>query len=266
MTTRVRTEVSDGIAYVTMTRADKLNGLDLEMFHGLIAAARQVRRDRGVRAVILRGDGAAFSSGLDFTVFRDHPVRAALSFLRKPGSPTNLYQEACWAWRRLPVPVIAVLHGRCYGGALQLALAADFRFTTPDCDLAILEAKWGLVPDMTGSVTLRELIGSDVAKRLTMTGESFDGRTAAELGLATDVGPDPLQLAQELAAQLATRSPDAVAATKRLFHRTRHLSPRAAFRIESRLQRRLLLGANHKIARAAGRAKDVPRFARRSMR
>lgn len=265
MSERVSTEITDGIATVTMTRADKFNGLDLEMFHALVRAAKQLKRNRDVRAVILRGDGPAFCAGLDFASVGKQPLAFALNFLRMPGSATNLYQEACWAWRELPVPVIAVVHGRCYGGGLQLALATDFRFATPDCEFSVMEAKWGLVPDMTASVTLRELVGMDVAKRLTMTGEMFDGQRAAELGLVTGVSEDPLKDAEALAAEISGRSPDAIALTKQLFHRTRHLSPRAAFRIESRLQRRLLSSANHKIARAAGMAKKAPEYVRRSL-
>lgn len=265
MTDRVRTEIRDDIAYVTMTRGEKFNGLDLEMFDALIDAAKQVKRNRDVRAVILQGDGPAFCAGLDFKSVGKNQVKFMLNFFRLPGRATNLYQEVCWTWRELPVPVIAVLHGKCYGGGFQLALGADFRFATPDCEFSILEAKWGLIPDMSGSVTLRELVGMDQAKRLTMTGEFFDGDRAAELGLVTGVSPTPLKEAEALAEELKTRSPDAVAATKQLFHRTRHLSPRAAFRIESRLQRRLILGANHKIAKAAGLAKKAPEYVRRSI-
>lgn len=264
MTERVNIDIRDNVAYVTLTRPDKLNGLDFETFEALTKAARRLNRERDVRAVILQGEGKAFCAGLDFASVGKQPVKFGLAFFRAPGKATNVYQEACWAWRELPVPVIAVLHGYCYGGGLQLALAADFRFATPDCELSVLEAKWGLVPDMTGSVTLRELVGMDVAKRLTMTGEFFDGTRAKELGLVTDVSATPLKDAEALVEQLVTRSPDSVAATKALFNRTRHLSPRAAFRVESRFQRRLLLGANHKIARAAGMAKEIPRFVRRS--
>lgn len=264
MTTRVSTEFRDDVAHVTMTRPDKLNGLDLEMLRGLVEAARVIRRRRDVRAVVLRGAGDAFSAGLDFASVGKQPVQLVRAFLRAPGSATNLFQEACWAWRKLPVPVIAVVHGRCYGGGLQLALAADFRVTTPDCEFSVLEAKWGLVPDMTATVTLRELVGMDLAKRLTMTGEAFTGRRAAELGIATSVSEAPLEAADELVAELVTRSPDSVAATKALFHRTRHVSPRRAFRIESRIQRQLMMRPNHKIARAAGMAKELPRFVRRT--
>lgn len=266
MSERVRTEITDGVAYVTMTRANKLNGLDLEMFNALVDAARELKGNRDLRAVILQGDGPAFSAGLDFaSVGKNQFAFFRALLLRSPRRGTNLVQEVCWAWRDLPVPVIAVVHGRCYGGGLQLALAADFRFSTPDCEFSVMEAKWGLVPDMTGSVTLRELVGMDVAKRLAMTAELFDGTRAAELGLVTGVSSDPLKDAEALAEELKTRSPDAVALTKQLFHRTRHLSPRAAFRIETRLQRKLLMSANHKIAKAAGMAKQVPEYVRRSL-
>ncbi|RZS37507.1 enoyl-CoA hydratase/carnithine racemase [Herbihabitans rhizosphaerae] len=266
MGTRVEVRVSGGIAYATLSRPEKLNALDFEMFENLVIAAAEIRRNRDVRAVILRGEGDAFSSGLDFASVGKQPMRAARSFLRPPWRATNLYQRACWAWRELPVPVIAVVHGRCYGGGLQLALAADFRYTTTDCEFSVMEAKWGLVPDMTGTVTLRELVGLDVAKRLTMTAEIVDGAHAKDLGLVTDAVADPLAEAEKLAAEIATRSPDSVAATKALFHGTWHRSPRAAFRIESRLQRRLLLGPNHKIARKAGMAQRIPEFVRRRIR
>src|SRR5947208_10929090 len=139
-----------------MTRAEKFNGLDLDMLDALVAAAATIKGDRAVRAVILRGDGPAFCAGLDFASVSRQPLRVARAFLRLPGRTTNLFQQTCWAWRELPVPVLAVLHGRCYGGGMQLALGADFRYSTTDCELSIMEAKWGLIPDMTGSVTLRE--------------------------------------------------------------------------------------------------------------
>lgn len=260
MSERVTLETRGGIAYVTMTRPDKLNGLDFAMFEALVDAADQIRRDRTVRAAILRGDGPAFCAGLDFASVGKEPVRMARTFMKLPFQSTNLFQQAAWCWRELPVPVLAVLHGRCYGGGMQIALAADFRFATPDCELSIMEAKWGLVPDMTGSITLRELLPMDVAMRLTMTGEVFDGARAAELGLVTEVSDDPLGGAEALAAQIITRSPDSVAASKSLLHGTWHQSPGGALALESRIQRFLLLGRNHAIARRANMAKQAPQF------
>ncbi|UYM07531.1 crotonase/enoyl-CoA hydratase family protein [Solicola gregarius] len=257
---RVEVEVREQIAYVRLTRSDKLNGLDLAMLEQLVDAARTLRRDRSVRAAILLGDGPAFSSGLDFASVLKRPSRLALAFVRWPWRATNLFQRVCWEWRTLPIPVVAVLHGHCYGGAMQLALAADFRFATPDCSLAILEAKWGLIPDMTGSVTLRELVGADTAKRLVMTGETFDGTYAKQIGLVTEVAADPQEEAEKLIAQLAARSPDSVAAAKALLNRTRTAPVRAALRVERSLQLGLLRGANSKIARAAAMTGKQARF------
>ncbi|KAA0021079.1 crotonase/enoyl-CoA hydratase family protein [Antrihabitans cavernicola] len=262
---RVTLDVIDGIAYATLNRADKLNALDMPMLQALASVPGRIAEDRTIRAVILQGDGTAFCSGLDFASIGKDQVAQVRGFAKLPVQTTNLYQKACWAWRELPVPVIAVLRGFCFGGGLQLALAADFRISTPDCELSVMEGKWGLIPDMTGSVTLRELVPIDVAKRLTMTAEVFDGTRAKELGLVTEVSSDPLAAAKALAAQICTRSPDSVALTKRLFHDTWTSSPRSAFWTESQLQLRLILGKNHKIARAAGKAKEIPKWVTRSL-
>lgn len=267
MTDRVLLEVRDGVAYVTLNRADKYNGLDLPMLHGLVDTAARIEQDPAIRAVILAGDGKAFCAGLDFAAMgKEGRLTLARAALKAPGQKTNLFQRACWAWRELPVPVIAVLQGHCFGGGFQLALAADFRFATPDCELSIMEAKWGLIPDMTGSVTLRELVPMDVAKRLAMTAEIFDGQQALAYGLVSGVSEDPLKEAEALAGQLRERSPDAVALTKRLLHRTWSQSPRWAFFTETVLQAHLMRGANHRIARSANLAKAVPAYVSRRLR
>jgi enoyl-CoA hydratase/carnithine racemase len=262
----VRDEPAGRVAHVTLNRAEKYNGLDLEMLHDLVAVAGRVAADRSIRAVILAGDGKAFCAGLDFaSVAKAGPLATARGFVKLPGQRTNLFQQACWAWRELPVPVVAVLHGHCFGGGLQLALAADFRFATPDCELSVMEAKWGLIPDMTGSVTLRELVGMDVAKRLTMTAEIVDGQQALAYGLVTGVADDPAKEAEALVGQLLARSPDAVALTKKLFHSTWTQSPRRAFWTETWLQARLMRSANHRIARTANLAKEVPAYVSRRL-
>jgi enoyl-CoA hydratase/carnithine racemase len=265
MTDRVLLEVRDRVAQVTLNRGDKYNGLDLPMLRGLVEVARRIEADRDVRAVILAGDGPAFCSGLDFASVGKNPRAFVLAGLKLPGR-LNLFQRACWAWRELPVPVIAVLHGHCFGGGMQLALAADFRFATPDCEFSIMEGKWGLIPDMSGSVTLRELVPIDVAKRLTMTAEVFDGRQALAYGLVTGVADDPLKEAEALAGELLARSPDAVALTKKLFQRTWTQRPARAFWTETVLQARLLRSANHRIARTANLAKEAPAYVSRRLR
>ena len=88
-------------------------------------------------------------------------------------------------WQELPVPVIAAIHGHALGGGLQIALGADIRLVHPDTKLSVREVHWGLVPDMTGTLFLSRLVRPDIAKELTFTGEIFDGREAAAIGLAT---------------------------------------------------------------------------------
>jgi len=260
MSHRVHTEVKDRIAYVTMTRGEKYNGLDLDMFHALIDAARGLRRDRDVRAVILRGDGPAFSAGLDFKSVGKQPTKFLLNLFRWPWQEANLFQRACWEWRTLPVPVIAVLHGKCYGGGLQLALAADFRFATPDCELSIMEAKWGLIPDMTGTQLLPDLIGRDKAKELTFTGRIVTGREAVDIGLATRVADDPRAEALAMAREIAQRSPDAVRAAKRLLDLAGRADLATGFAAELAEIGRLISSPNQVEAVAARLEQREPRF------
>ncbi|HET8605185.1 MAG TPA: crotonase/enoyl-CoA hydratase family protein [Marmoricola sp.] len=241
--------VSDGIARVRLARPDKLNALTLQTLDELVSTARSLRADRSLRAVVLTGEGRSFCAGLDFAAVLGRPAGLVAGFVPRPWRGTNTFQEACWAWRRLPVPVVAAVHGHCYGGGLQIALAADFRIATPDSEWSVLEGKWGLIPDMTGIRTLSELVGTDTAKRLTMTGQMLSGKEALDLGLVTELSADPEAAALDLARQLATRSPDAVAAAKRLFDRGRTASARTVFRRERLEQLYLLLAANTRAAR-----------------
>ncbi|MDV3223063.1 crotonase/enoyl-CoA hydratase family protein [Intrasporangium sp.] len=259
--------VEDGVARVELNRPDKLNGLTLEMLDSLVATARRLRADRSLRAVILSGAGDSFCAGLDFATVLKNRRAIATAFVPRPWRGTNTFQEACWAWRRLPVPVVAVVHGHCYGGGVQIALGADFRFTTPDARWSVLEAKWGLIPDMSGIQSLTEVVGIDVAKRLTMTGTVVSGQEAAEIGLATGVSDDPLRAAEELVAEIMTRSPDAVAAAKRLFGQTWSAGPRRTFARERAEQLRLLVRTpNTRRAQRAAFARESPDFAPRQRR
>lgn len=257
---RVLVDIDGPLAYVWLNRPDKLNGVDLDMLSDLLAAAKSLRANRELRAVIIQGKGEAFCAGLDFASALKDRTRVLRYFVPRPLRGSNVFQQANWAWRELPIPVIAVTHGRCYGAGLQLALAADFRFSTPDCEWSVLEAKWGLVPDMSGTVTLSELVTADVAKRLAMTGEIVTGSQALELGLVTGVAADPLQAALGLVAQLSTRSPDSVAATKKLLNETRRSRPRRAFHLERALQFAMLRSANAAVARKANFARKMAEF------
>lgn len=260
---RVLVEIDGPVAHVTLNRPDKLNGIDLDTIDELIAAATSLKDDRDVRAVLLRGAGRSFSAGLDFGSAFKEKKRVARYFLAGPRL-VNRFQRVNQVWTELPVPVIAVVQGHCYGAGLQLAACADLRFTTPDAAWAILEAKWGLVPDMGGMPSFNELLPPDVLMRLAMTGETITGTRAVELGLATEVSDDPLAAALAFVDQVVERSPDSVAATKALVHGTRHAGLRRTYRLERRLQGIMFKAANTAIARKAGAAREKPEFGPRS--
>src|SRR5690625_4294369 len=234
---RVRIHIEDHVAHVRMIRSEKYNGLDLAMLHALIDAAAWLRPQRELRAVILSGEGPAFSTGLDVASVTKAPAKLFAAFIPW-GKSDNVFQRACWAWRKIPVPVIAVLHGHCYGGALQIALAADFRFSTPDCKLSIMEIKWGLVPDMTGTLTLRELMPMDVAKKLAMTGEVLTAEQGQAYQLVTEIHEDPMAHALAFCQQLKEKSPDALGTIKVLFQNNWHATPKRALRSERLAQLR----------------------------
>ncbi|HEV3130199.1 MAG TPA: crotonase/enoyl-CoA hydratase family protein [Solirubrobacteraceae bacterium] len=256
---RVKIEVADHIATVTLARPEKHNALDLAMFEALVAAAEQVAGDPGVRAVVLHGEGPSFCSGLDVT--------SAMSMGDGSNGTDGLanvvpnrFQRTAYDWMTLPVPVIAAVHGNCLGGGLQIALAADVRFATPDARLSVMEAKWGLVPDMSITQTLPRLVPIDVAKELTYTARVLSGDEALRLGLVTHLADDPLASARELAAEIAGRSPDAIRGAKRLLNQAWTAPPQEGLRLEAEIQLKLLGSANQLAAVTAGMTKQPAEF------
>lgn len=237
---RVTLDVAEGIAHVRLARPDKLNALTMGMLDELIDAARAVRRDESVLAVVLSGEGDAFCAGLDLGGALRDPAGIARRFVPRPWWGTNVFQEACWVWRRVPVPVVAAVHGHCLGAGIQLALGADLRVTTPDARWSVREAHWGLVPDMSGIRTLTELVGLDVAQELTLTARLLPGEEAARLGLATRVADDPVAGALELIGPALEHDRRAVARAKALLVGARTASARRTFARERRAQLGLL--------------------------
>lgn len=213
---RVSVTLTDGIADVRLTRPDKRNALDMPMFEALLAAGEQVKAMSGVRAVVLSGEGKSFCAGLDMASMRGLAKADGGGLGETDGRITHRGQQVCWVWQEVPVPVIAAVHGHALGGGLQLALGADVRVVHPDTQLSLREVYWGLVPDMTGSLTLARLVRADVLKDLMFSARIFDGRQARELGVATSLSEDPYADAHALARGYAERSPAAVRAAKAL--------------------------------------------------
>ncbi|MBI1220304.1 MAG: crotonase/enoyl-CoA hydratase family protein [Rhodobacteraceae bacterium] len=252
-----------GLAVVTLDRPEVKNAWNLPMFEGLTATAARLAETPGLRAVILRGAGGAFSSGLDLAVmqsFAGNLAAVKADMLNVPAGEPNRFQAPCIGWSRLPVPVIAAIEGVAYGAGLQLALAADFRIATPEARLSVREAHWGLIPDMGISQNLPRLMRADQALELIMTGRVLAAEEALALGLLTRIAADPLAAARALAAAIADRSPDAVRAAKTLVQEAWTLPPGAGLAVEARLQAALLGGPNMIEAVMANMQKRKPVF------
>ncbi|MEQ1800646.1 MAG: crotonase/enoyl-CoA hydratase family protein [Gammaproteobacteria bacterium] len=260
MKERVRIDIDGPVALVCLTRAEQHNGMDFRMLDAVRRAARRLRKDRQVRAIILHGEGPSFCAGLDVKSVLGSPAAAAVGFAALLSPSRNRFQDWSMAWRDVPAPVIAAIHGNCFGAGLQLALGADIRIATPAARLSVMEIKWGLVPDMGGAALLRELVPIDVAKELAMTGRVLSGTEAHLLGLVTHVTETPLEQARALAGEIATRSPDAVAAAKLLLQEGWHGTEAEALAAERKWQRRVIAGRNQRIAvrRNAPRNPDQP--------
>jgi enoyl-CoA hydratase/carnithine racemase len=257
---RVAVEVADHVAVVTLTRPEKHNALDVAMFDAITAAAERVAVEPGVRAVVLHGEGPSFCSGLDVAGVMAHQPGsdALMAPLREP--VPNWFQRTAHRWLEVPVPVIAAIHGHCLGGGLQIALAADVRFATPDAKLSVLEVKWGLIPDMAITRTLPRLVGIDVAKELAFTGRVISGSEACDLGLVTHLADDPLAAARALADQIAERSPNAVRGMKRLFDQSWTGLTEETLRLEADIQLGLIGTPNQLEAVRAGMMKEPAQF------
>lgn len=257
--TRVTMKVDGGVADVRLNRPEKLNALDPAMFEALARVGDRVRDDRAVRAVVLHGEGRGFCAGLDFKSFLSEGKSPEL-LSRDGGSPANRAQRAAWVWQEVPVPVIAAIHGVAFGGGLQIALGADLRYAAFDAELSIMEVKWGLVPDMSGTQALRRLVRLDVAKELTFTGRIVSGREAAGLGLVTNACDDPHARAFEFARTIAEKSPDAIRAAKKLLNASGVVGIDEGLALEAELQRGLLGSPNQLEAVLANFEKRAPRF------
>jgi enoyl-CoA hydratase/carnithine racemase len=253
---------NEGVADVRLNRADKMNAIDSAMIEGILAAQDRLRAEPRLRAVVLHGEGRAFCAGLDISRFKNiesGETRGHTLASRTHGI-ANAPQRSAWGWRELPVPVIAAVHGVAFGGGLQIALGADIRYVSSDVKLSVMEIKWGLVPDMAGIALLRELVRGDVARELTYSGRIINGDEAVRLGIATWAGSDPLAHAREMARNIASRSPDAIRAAKRLLNRSADDDAAALLASESREQERLMGSPNQIEAVRAEMEQRPPAF------
>lgn len=236
------------IARVELNRPEKHNGVDLDVIDELIAAASSLADDKHLRAVIIHGAGPSFCAGLDIKAVLGNKKKAAGAALSLLKPTANRFQRVSLCWRDLSIPVIAAIHGNCFGAGMQLALGADIRLCSPTAALSVMEAKWGLIPDMGGTVLLREVVSKDVALDLTFSARKVSGEDAFGLGLVTRLADDPLAAACALAEEICHHSPDATAGAKHLFHEAWSAHEAGALAAERRWQLRMLRTPNQRIA------------------
>ena len=263
----VTIDISNGIADVRLNREEKYNALSQDMFDAIIEAGQSLATADDVSAVVLSGNGRGFCAGLDMASFASMSDGSRKSqsgtdaLLAKNDSPENRAQRPALVWKRLPMPVIASLHGVVFGGGCQIALGADIRIAAPDIKMSIMEIKWGLVPDMSITQTLRDLMPMDVAKELTFTGRVLNGQQAKDVGLVTRVADDPFAEAMALAEEIASKNPDAVRAGKTLYEQAWHADECTGLELEASLQAGLIGTGNQIEAVKANFEKRPPVFA-----
>jgi enoyl-CoA hydratase/carnithine racemase len=242
----VEIEDRGAVRHVVMARSEKRNAMNEELVRGLGEAFRDAADDDSVRVVVVRGEGAMFSAGMDLADLRslsEQPER--LRAFRGPILAVwNLLEE-------MTKPTIAQIHGACIGGAAELALAADFRVMAEDAVLAIPEVRVGLIPDVGGSSRLPAVVGLGVAKELIMTGKAIDGREAHRVGFANRIAPaEELDAATEgLCNDLLACAPLAVGLAKRVMDAA--AKPALALTLEQEVAAQETLAATEDFAEGA---------------
>ncbi len=263
MSDRVTLTVENHVGIVKLNRPDKLNALDEAQIDAILAVAADIQADASIRAVVLTGEGRAFCAGIDvgnFTTAFSNDGQPVDIMARLAGKLTNRWQEVVWQWRAMQVPVVAAVHGVCFGAGLQIMMGADMRIIAPDTKLSIMEMKWGLIPDMGASQLIRHNVRDDVIRLLTYTHRIFSGEEALGYGFATQVSETPYETAFAIAQEIASKSPDAVVLAKKLINAAPHVSVTDSFLLESDLQGQLIGSKNQMESIFAGLQKRPGNF------
>ncbi|MGB5739778.1 MAG: crotonase/enoyl-CoA hydratase family protein [Woeseia sp.] len=261
MSDPIRVTTENHVATVTLARAEKRNAINLEMFEALSAAGLDLAKQTGLRAVVLTGEGEHFCAGIDTSVFTNSSPQELVKRMQPlASSPANLFQHVAYAWRALPVPVIAALQGAVFGGGLQLAMGADIRLAAPSTRCSVMEIRWGIIPDMALTATMRHVVRLDHLRELTYTGRIVEADEAQQIGLLSRICDDPLAAAQKMAAGIAGNSPDAIRAAKKMLNAGYDLPEDEALRAEAEIQLGVLGRSNQREAVLANAEKRAPVF------
>lgn len=214
----VLTQQRDTIFEIILNRPDKRNAINMEMFEAFDTAVSLANHTPNIRAVLIRGAGKAFSSGIDVTSFLMLPQKYGAEWLQRARRITDDFQAVLTRLERLELPTIALLHGHCLGMAFELALACDIRIAAEGTKLGLPETRLGLIPDVGGTTRLTRIVGPARAKELIFTGRSFDAAYAARWGIVNYTVPEAelMPKAEALAAEISEAAPLAVGMAKRV--------------------------------------------------
>ena len=272
MSERVTISVKDHIADVRFNRPEKMNALDAAQIDAIVEAGEKLAAMEGIRAIVLSGEGKAFCAGLDMGSFAASAAAAVEENKGGESSPlastlsertfgnANKYQHIVLLWRKLKAPVIAAVHGPCIGGGLQFASAADIRVVAPDAKMSIMEMRWGLIPDMGSYTTWRSFVRDDILRELTYTNRIFTGQEGRELGFVTHLSDDPHAKAMEIAAEIASKHPQAVQIAKDLINKLPDMNEDEILMMESTGQDKVSRTPNQVEAVMAFMQKRTPNF------
>jgi enoyl-CoA hydratase/carnithine racemase len=254
----IRYEVEDGLAVISLSRPEKRNAVNLKMFAELAQATEQAGADGDVRGILLRAEGPSFCAGIDLSALAGLAGSAAERFQ----DFVAVAQGPCRALASVGVPVVAAVRGHALGAGFQLALACDLRVASTDASFGLLEARYGLIPDLGGMWHLAREIGPSRAKELAWTARVIDAAEADRLGLINElVAPEDLEdRARALARSLMVHSPVTAAAVKSLIAATTETSLEDELRAEATAQGRVLQSEDHVEAVAAFLEDRSPRF------
>ncbi len=218
MSDLVLTQQHDSVFEIILNRPDKRNAINAELFAAFDTAVIQANRTPGIRAVLIRGEGKAFSAGIDVSSLMGLADRYGSHWQQRMRSITDDFQAVLNRLERLEVPTIVLLHGYCLGMALELALACDIRIAAAGTRLGLPETRLGLIPDVGGTTRLVRLIGPGRAKELIFTGRQIDADQAEKWGIVNYAVPvDDLRAkGLELAAEINLAAPLAVGMAKRV--------------------------------------------------
>jgi 2-(1,2-epoxy-1,2-dihydrophenyl)acetyl-CoA isomerase len=255
----IRYEVAGAQATITLARPDKRNALNKKMFEELGGAAELARDDASARVVLLAGEGPSFCAGIDLAEL------TGLAGIKGPAfhSFVRLAQRPYLALARMEKPTVAAVRGHAIGAGFQLALACDLRVAAPDVSFAMLEGRYGLIPDLGGSHHLARIVGPSVAKELVWTTRTVGAEEALAIGLVNRVASSVDELdaeAGKLVQQLLALAPVPQSLSKVLIDRAHETPLETELERDAQAQAVCLASDDHREAVAAFLERRPGRF------